>query len=284
MKKHRFKKIYLEITTNCNKNCSFCGGSARKKEFLSLEKFENRLKQIAGLGERIYLYVAGEPLLHPELPLFLQIAENLGVEIAITTNGILIDERTAVIRSNALKELNISVHSAQNEEETEKIVKSGLNSAKLGKDMQVSLRFWNYENEENSQLRKTIEILQKEFANFKIVSHNSKGAKRQKIDENLFLHFDAPFSWGKNETPQKYGFCYGLQSHFAILTDGSVTPCCICKNGEIALGNIDKENILQILKKERTRAIVGGFAKKIMVEEVCQKCAFARQKFAHKIQ
>jgi MoaA/NifB/PqqE/SkfB family radical SAM enzyme len=77
----RFKKIYLEITTNCNKNCEFCGGTTRKSEFLSAENFEIRLKQVKDLGERIYLHVAGEPLLHPNFADFLKIAEKNDVLI-----------------------------------------------------------------------------------------------------------------------------------------------------------------------------------------------------------
>ncbi|MCL1947394.1 MAG: radical SAM protein [Chitinivibrionia bacterium] len=286
MKNRRFKKIYLEITTDCNKNCVFCGKTSRKTEYLSVEKFENRLKQIANLGERIYLYVAGEPLLHPKLKDFLQIAENLGVEIAITTNATLIDEQISAILSPALKELNISVHSdsANNLSELEKIVKSGLNLSKMRQDLQISFRLWNIEEKENFHYSKTVEILSQEIPEFEIIPHNLRENKRQKIKENLFLHFDSPFVWEKNETPSEKGFCYGLQSHFAILTDGSVTPCCICKNAEIILGNIDEKDISQILASPRTKAIVGGFSKKIMVEEVCKKCAYARQKFAQKVQ
>jgi len=284
MEKRRFKKIYLEITTDCNKNCAFCGKTARKTEYLSVEKFESRLKQIANLGERIYLYVAGEPLLHPNLKDFLQIAKNLCVEIAITTNAALIDEQISAILSPALKELNISVHSANNLFELEKIVKSGLNLSKMRQDLQISFRLWNIEGKENFHYRKTLETLSKEIPEFEMIPHNLRENKRQKIKKNLFLHFDSPFVWEKNETPSEKGFCYGLQSHFAILTDGSVTPCCICKNAEITLGNIDEKDISQILASSRAKAIVGGFSKKIMVEEVCKRCAYARQKFAQKVQ
>jgi radical SAM protein with 4Fe4S-binding SPASM domain len=108
------------------------------------------------------------------------------------------------------------------------------------------------------------------------------GAQRRKIADNIFIHFSAPFSWGKNAESQKNGFCYGLQSHFAILCDGAVVPCCLCKNGEIVLGNINEKNISQILANPRAKAIAGGFSRKILVEEICQKCEFARAKFSSK--
>jgi len=281
--KFRFKKIYLEITDVCNKNCPFCLGTTRKPVFLSIEKFESRITQIANLGEKIYLYVAGEPLLHPKLKEFLEISQNCGASIAITTNGTLIEEQFCALLSPVLQEFNVSIHSAKDENEVEKIVHLTLKLADERDGLPISFRFWNRQNPQSFHYPKTSEILQKKFPEINITPHTSNGAKKQKITRNLFFHFDSPFSWDKNATQQKNGFCYGLQTHFAILTEGVVVPCCLDKNGEIALGNIDEKNISQILNSPRAKAIRGGFSKKIMVEEVCGKCAFAQQKFAQKV-
>ena len=35
----KFKKIYVEVTNNCNLSCSFCHKTKREKEFISLENF-----------------------------------------------------------------------------------------------------------------------------------------------------------------------------------------------------------------------------------------------------
>jgi len=281
--KFRFKKIYMEITNVCNKNCSFCLGTTRKPEFLSIEKFENRIKQIANLCEKIYLYVVGEPLLHPDLKEFLEISQNYGANVAITTNGTLIEEQFCTLLSPALQEFNVSVHSAQDENEVEKIIRCALKLADERGGLPISFRFWNCKDTKSFHYCKAVEILQKRFPETKIIPHTSSGAKKQKITQNLYFHFDSPFSWDKNAAQQENGFCYGLQTHFAILAQGTVVPCCLDKNGEIALGNIDEKNILQILDSPRAKAICGGFSKKIMVEDVCRKCAFARQKFSQKV-
>jgi radical SAM protein with 4Fe4S-binding SPASM domain len=279
----RFKKIYLEITTNCNKNCEFCKGTKRKSESLTVQDFENRIKQVANLGERIYLYVAGEPLLHPELNKFLLIAKTYGVSIGITTNASLIEKQFSALLLPALNELNISLHSvAINNNELEQTVKSVLKLRNRRNDLQISFRLWNGINSLN-HATKLYELLQVALNEGIRFSHDFKSAGKQRIAENLFLHFDSEFSWNKNATPQKNGFCYGLQNHFAILCDGSVLPCCICKDGEIILGNINEKSISQILSSPRAKAIVGGFGKKVMVEEVCQRCEFAQKKFSHKI-
>lgn len=278
----RFKKIYLEITTNCNKRCKFCGGTTRKSEFISVENFEYRLLQIKGLGERIYLHVAGEPLLHPNLADFLRIAEQNNISIGIVTNGLLLEKQQNILLSPALHELNISLHSAENSDEFEKIINSALNLWNLRSDnLILNFRIWNGETAKQS-LEKLYEILREKFNKNLQILHEFKSANKHKITENLFVHFDFPFSWNKNAASQKNGFCYGLQSHFAILCDGSVVPCCLCKNGEIVLGNINEKSITQILSNPKTKAIVGGFTRRILVDEVCQRCEFARQKFNNK--
>ena len=39
-----FKKIYIEITNVCNLKCKFCPETNRKKEFMTLEKFEEIIR------------------------------------------------------------------------------------------------------------------------------------------------------------------------------------------------------------------------------------------------
>ena len=60
-----FKKIYIEITNNCNLNCSFCIGNKRDKKFIAVEQFKVLLDKLDGFTKYLYFHVMGEPLLHP---------------------------------------------------------------------------------------------------------------------------------------------------------------------------------------------------------------------------
>ena len=60
----KFKKIYIEITNICNKNCSFCSKTNRKKREMSIDEFETVLKRINNYTDYIYLHIKGEPLTH----------------------------------------------------------------------------------------------------------------------------------------------------------------------------------------------------------------------------
>lgn len=62
-----FKKIYVEITNICNKNCSFCSNDTKKKQEMTIPQFEHILKEIKPYTNYLYLHVKGEPLLHSHL-------------------------------------------------------------------------------------------------------------------------------------------------------------------------------------------------------------------------
>ncbi|HHW69713.1 MAG TPA: radical SAM protein, partial [Tenericutes bacterium] len=97
-----------------------------------------------------------------------------------------------------------------------------------------------------------------------------------KINNNLYLNKEKVFDWpslGLNNNDSR-GFCYGLKSHIAILSDGTVVPCCLDSNGIIDLGNIFEENLEKILEKERTKKIINGFKSRTIVEELCKKCTY----------
>ena len=41
-----FKKIYIEITNNCNLDCGFCIKNKRSKKFMTLDEYSKVLENI----------------------------------------------------------------------------------------------------------------------------------------------------------------------------------------------------------------------------------------------
>ena len=66
--------VSVEITNICNMHCSFCHGHSREPKQMRPEEFAHILNQLAGQTQYIYYHLMGEPLTHPELPLFLEMA------------------------------------------------------------------------------------------------------------------------------------------------------------------------------------------------------------------
>ena len=69
-----YKKVYIEITNNCNLNCDFCIKNQRKNKFMTKEEFNTILNKLEGITNYLYFHILGEPLLHPNITEFLESA------------------------------------------------------------------------------------------------------------------------------------------------------------------------------------------------------------------
>ena len=103
----KLKKVYIEITNQCNLSCSFCAKTKREKRFITKTDFEIILNKLTNYTEYLYFHILGEPLLHPNINELINIASK-SYKINITTNGYLIKK----IKDNKnIRQLNISLHS-----------------------------------------------------------------------------------------------------------------------------------------------------------------------------
>ena len=103
---------------------------------------------------------------------------------------------------------------------------------------------------------------------------------RTSLNEKVYISFADVFEWPINtENKEKHSvkFCYGLRSHFGILCDGTVVACCLDSEGKLALGNIFKNNISDILNSPRAQNIYKGFTDRNTTEEFCKTCTYANK-------
>ena len=276
-----YRKVYVEITNTCNRSCSFCPGTTRKPGRMDQAQFAHILQQLQGVTKYLYFHVLGEPLTHPELTTFIHMAKDAGYHVTITTNGTLLESRGQALMDAGVYKVNLSVHSF--EDGTHEDYLAYMNQCMAFADQAskagviVVLRLWNqgFDNGRNED----IEALLKAY--FGDDWHY--GNRGITIQPNLYLEYDQRFSWPDLEA-EEHGdevFCYGLKDQFGILCDGTVIPCCLDREGAIALGNIFKQNIEAILRTDRANNMVNGFRNRKAVEELCRKCGYARR-FAKK--
>lgn len=90
--KSKFFRLYSplitswEITTQCNKNCSYCTIS-RKGEFMDYSKCTEIIENLRKRGTKVISFTGGEPTMHPEITKILALAKNKIPYIILTTNG-----------------------------------------------------------------------------------------------------------------------------------------------------------------------------------------------------
>jgi radical SAM protein with 4Fe4S-binding SPASM domain len=280
---NKFKKVYIEVTNACNLHCSFCAKSNRKVELMKVESFSSILDQIKPYTSYIYLHVKGEPLLHPELDQLLLICKSNGINVNITTNGTLLKQVSqTLITSEAVRQINVSLHSYNEQSENYKkeyadhlaaFVKEALERTKIF----ISLRLWNLNNEEDDQQNNDIIQIIAEKLHLKFPKwENLQPGSSIRIANKLFLHCERKFTWPEIQcvTENVHGFCLGLRDQVAILVDGTVVPCCLDGEGIISLGNIYFQSFKEIITSKRAEAIYNGFSGSRAVEKLCQKCQF----------
>ena len=108
----KFKSCYIEITNNCNLNCSFCPKTNREKRFMTCDEYKRVIDQIKPFCNYVYLHLMGEPLMHPHLEEILKVSEEEKIKTNITTNGTLLKNKLdALLNASALRKVSISAHS-----------------------------------------------------------------------------------------------------------------------------------------------------------------------------
>jgi len=269
-----YSKVYVEITNICNMNCSFCHGHKREKRIMSADEFNIILDKLNGKTQFIYYHLMGEPLINPELPFFIKIANRRGFKSIITTNGTLLEKHGAELIASGVHKVSISVHSFESGDLTEyltEVVKFAECASKAG--IIVVLRLWNkgYDNGLNDKVFRFLkDNIEGEWV------ENTRGVR---IHDKLHLEWGERFEWPDLNIPERSNSinCYGLKDHFGILCDGTIVPCCMDSDGVINLGNIFRDELDEVLNSPRAKAMVDGFKNRCVAEDLCRKCGYARR-------
>ncbi len=272
-----YSRVYVEITNICNMNCSFCHGHSRTPGKMSLSEFSHILDQLAGKTKYIYYHLMGEPLTHPELPVFLELAKQKGFHSVITTNGTLLKKRGEEMIAAGLHKVNISLHSFEEESGIRQLdylsQVAEFAKAATARGVIVSLRLWNKGHDEGRNDH-ALTCLHHLFP--QPWTENTRGYR---IQDRLFLEWGDRFQWPDAAAPVQGDsvFCYGMKEHFGILLDGSVVPCCLDSEGAITLGNVFRQALSEILESPRAKAMVHGFRCRKATEELCRRCGYAQR-------
>ena len=278
----QYNKVYLEITNRCNLRCSFCPGTGRQPRTMSSAEFRFLAERLRPATRYLYLHLMGEPLLHPELPELLKIAGELDFLVNITTNGTLLPQTGgALLAAPSVRKVSISLHSLEANDGREfsayleQCVAFAKKAAEAGKI--TGLRLWNLDGEAAGQNELNAPILAALHRAFPLEWQPVREGFR--LAERIFLEFGERFEWPDLAAEEAAGqaFCYGLRDQFGVLCDGTVVPCCLDHEGDLALGNLFTQPLGEILASPRANAIYEGFSSRRAAEELCKKCGYARR-------
>ena len=272
----RFNKVYLEISNLCNLRCAFCPGTKRVPHRMTEEEFSALLPKIRPFSDYLYFHLMGEPLCHPLLSRFLELAGQAGFKVILTTNGTLLPKMQNVLLSApALHKVNISLHAFEANDLAVPFKEYLRGCFAFGKAAEgkciISYRLWNSGGADalNGQILDTMaQFFPRPWA---------EERRGPRLGQKIYLEYGDKFDW-PDLTAADNGervFCYGLRDQIGVLCDGTVVPCCLDHEGDLALGNLHETTMDAILETDRAKAIYEGFQKGKAAEELCRKCGYA---------
>lgn len=262
-----YKKIYVEITNACNLSCDFCIKNQRELKFMSEKEFKIILEKLKNHTKYLYFHVLGEPLMHPKINEFINLA-SLSYKVNITTNGYLIEK----IKNNKnIRQLNISLHSYNSKYNInlDDYLNHIFEVVDTLENTFISYRLWG----NSSNVDKILNKLNEKY-NTSLSKNSLK--KNNKLKDNIYLNKEEEFIWPSmnNNYYNENGKCYGLIDHIGVLVDGTIIPCCLDTLGIINLGNIFKDDLSSLKDNKLCNEMIRGFKNNKKVHELCKKCKF----------
>ena len=274
----RFRKIYLEISNLCNLHCAFCPGTKRVPRAMNPEEFSLLLPKLRAYTDFLYFHLMGEPLCHPHLEEFLSLAADSGFRVILTTNGTLLSRRRDMLLSSpALHKVNISLHAFEANDLSVPFSEYLDGCFAFGKAAEgsklITYRLWN-QGGQDQRNQEILTALEQAFPGPWV--QNRRG---HRLGNGVFLEYGDKFDWPDLSAPEgdTHVFCYGLRDQLGVLCDGTVVPCCLDHEGDLALGNLFTQDLEEILSSPRAQAIYNGFTQSCAAEELCRKCGYARR-------
>ena len=274
----RFNKIYLEISNVCNLRCAFCPGTKRTPRVMTEAEFSTLLPKLRPYSDYLYFHLMGEPLCHPQLERFLQLAGDAGFKVILTTNGTLLQKNTDILlRSEALHKVNISLHAFEANDLAipfaDYLQQCFLfGQASAGRKL-ITYRLWN-QGGQDARNEEILAVMAQHFP--KPWIQERRGTR---IGDRTYLEYGNKFDWPDLSAADggEAVFCYGLRDQIGVLCDGTVVPCCLDHDGDLALGNLFSQDMAEILASPRAKAIYQGFSSRKAAEALCRRCGYARR-------
>ena len=140
-------------------------------------------------------------------------------------------------------------------------------------ELYLNFRLWNLNDPLGSQTPNT-QMLQRICERFEFDVPTELDVRKRKsinLKARLYLHFRHRIYLAKPRPTRNWVLqvsVYGLSSHFGILVDGTVVPCCLDKEAAITIGACERyAHFRHNWDRARAQDIVKGFKQKQLVEK-----------------
>jgi len=252
-------KIQFESSTSCNAKCIFCPRyeMTRPMGVMSDALFHKIIKEGKEMGvKHFYPFLNGEPFIFPRIYKWLDYMEKEKVWVSLYTNAEFMDVDRLVKYKN-IYFINCSLNAAT-KEIYDKIMrgcdfyKAKKNIGDLIKKSSFRIRVSMVVNEENAHENRMFRKMWGK--NAKVSYYLNWAGKRHSLFESKGI-----------KKP-----CYHLLNFITILWDGRVALCCMDYNGNVILGDLNKQSLKEIVKN--IEPLIERHKKLDFNMPLCQEC------------
>lgn len=285
--------IYVEISLSsfCNHNCKFCAFDylRKKGEFANFKNLKKAIKEMAKGGVKSVNFSGeGEPLLYPKIVEIIQYAKSQGIDVALTTNGSLLEKSLAEKILPSLTWLRVSLDAATPKThfqihrskfpEFEKILKNLEAAVKIKRKKKLNCTLGGQmvllpENfKEVVLLAKLLKKIgfdyfvikpysrhpkseHKEYANVSYENYLSLEEKLKRFNSSTFQVIFRKRAFQRLKKEKKYKICHALPFFWAHLaTNGDVFSCGnFVGDKRFKLGNYNEKSFKEIWEGKKRR-------------------------------
>lgn len=287
----------IGLSGACNHRCVFCciDYMGYVPHFLSKDIMQRRMEEMHMLGLKSVVFAGnGEPLLNKDAVDIINNTKQIGIDVALSTNGVLFNEDVAKECMSSISWIRFST-SAGTEETYQKIHrgKEGdldrvfaniYNAARLKKEkglktvLGVQIVMTPDNEDEVVMLAKKVKELGADQFSVKSLGwnpmtnsdlRNSVDRKRyyahresmvhelEKLNDDSFKAIYRGNRMAKSIETRRYQECYASPFHVCIDANGDVVPCCVFLGvSDMCFGNIYDSSFEKIWKSERRNSVL----------------------------
>lgn len=270
------REARIEISTKCNHKCSFCPlnneGFCRKMTTMGNSLYVrilNKLEKEASYIEDLTISGMGEPTLDKDYIKKIEIAKNRGYNTYLLSNGSNFKENDVdhIIKNNILDSIRFSLHSLNKNHYREITGSDDLEEVVYNIDLFLEKKaFYN----SNMKIIISADIMEEYVEDVSELVSTYKN----RVDLLEIWRPHNWINWGSYRKGEKKKSTCGrpLNGPLQIQVDGTINMCCFDYNGDLLLGDFNKQTLNEIFNSEMYKRILDFHSGNYTEDLICSKC------------